>query len=665
MSGLSGIISLQTGDWNLKSHLLSMHRRIGHRGGLDEGICIISGEESYDVEQFYGSKTPQAIISNLGLKHIDQVRNEPKIGLAQHQSYPNDPVHFPYYDNEAGIVVLFDGRILNKTYLIKELYRDNPDVQQPHLGRLLIDSYQKWGENIGVHISGRFVLVFLDLREHKVMVVRDPFGVKPLYFFQTENYFGFASELKAFFPLSFVSKRLDRVKVFNYLAYGQTEQGSATFFKHIQELSPGHAMSFLIKNKIAKQWGYFRLTTDGHFGKYKGSQNAGYNHKIKRLLASSIQNHLQNLDQFAILNDGGFGAGAIAYLIRLYEREVKAGESYGKHYLEPYYGEYFAGDSKFARDLLKNLKGTPEPISINADVNIQTIEQVIYQQDIPFNSYATILNYKLAEAVKSKGLPTIFMPHGYEFLFGGSPDHFAMHLFSSFRKGYYNEFFVNWFNVSSRFLSKSKLLSLVLGKWIWNKDVEQLRTRHIFPNTLEYNIIKAGFWDKNIKKSYAFEEQTIDSLNQYLLTQYTGGIFRQILRTTDRNFSAFAQDYDLPFAMDKELAQLLFKIQSVYKIRYGLSAMMLRRSMKDIMPDNLMYQHISVKLHHYFSYSIFEHSKQFKPYFNSDLDDYLNVDYIHNNWDKIFSLSGKASPEILWRLVNFAIWRKIYLYDKE
>lgn len=666
MSGVSGIFSIQPNNYKLQELAPILHNRLSHRGGYDEGYCLIPAENIEDVVSCFGKGTTKQAIEQNGLKSFEDASRQNCYGIvAQHSDHLAGDTHFPYHDRVQNIIVLFDGRIINTHTLAKDLQFDVSAGETVHLGKLLAAAYSKWGENISSQLAGRFTIVIIDLNEEKIVASRDAFGVKPFYFFQTEHFFGFASEIKSFFPLPFLSKRLDRLTVFYYLALGQAEPHGASFFKHIHELQPGYTLIFLLKNRVVKSWCYYRLTTDAHFGKYRGSQNAGYNHKIKRLLAANIQNHLRGLKNFAVINDGSFGAAAIAFLIRLYEQEVKVKESFEKILVEPLYGEHFCGDADFAHSLSQHLKFKNQIISVVENFKAQQIENIVYQQELPFTSFDVVVQYKQAEKIKELGLDTIFLSTGSDLIFGGRPDHFALHLISSFKKGYYNEFFLNWFNVSSKFITKANLLQLFAGKLLWNKEIEQIEFNPIQPSQVEMNLLKQELWDKNSKKAKQDDDISPDNLNQYLLAQFSKGVLKQSLRTLDRNMAYFNQQYEVPFAIDKELAQLLFKIQSVYKIRYGRGAMMLRRAMKDIMPDNLLYKHLSNHSQNCFAETLFENADQFKPYFNNDLNDYLNVDYIHKHWDKLFSLSSKANPDILWRIVNFAVWRKIYLYDKE
>lgn len=113
----------------------------------------------------------------------------------------SDLANQPMSDPSGRYWIVYNGEVYNFLELRKELeqfgwkFKTNSDTE------VVLYSYIEWGENFQNKCNGMWALVIWDNIEKRLFLSRDRFGVKPLYYYEQDNNFYFASEMKAFFPI--------------------------------------------------------------------------------------------------------------------------------------------------------------------------------------------------------------------------------------------------------------------------------------------------------------------------------------------------------------------------------------------------------------------------------------------------------------------------------
>jgi len=108
---------------------------------------------------------------------------------------------------------------------------------------VILNAYEKWGEDCVNHLIGDFVFVIRDDRQQRFFCARDHFGVKPFYYTHIDNKFVFSSSLRELRLNPRVSNTLNEIAVGDYLLFGVNQDLSTTIFKDIQRLPPGHSLT--------------------------------------------------------------------------------------------------------------------------------------------------------------------------------------------------------------------------------------------------------------------------------------------------------------------------------------------------------------------------------------------------------------------------------------
>ncbi len=149
--------------------------------------------------------------------------------------------HQPMMSQNGRYVMVFNGEIYNhrelrETYLSDITFRSTSDTET------LLEGYVRHGVSFLQRLNGIFSLAIYDRSEQQLLVVRDPLGVKPLYYYQDENYFIFGSEIKSFLPVPGIDRTVSREALFDYILY-LWSPGEGTPLVKVKKLLPGHLIN--------------------------------------------------------------------------------------------------------------------------------------------------------------------------------------------------------------------------------------------------------------------------------------------------------------------------------------------------------------------------------------------------------------------------------------
>ncbi|MBM6715978.1 asparagine synthase (glutamine-hydrolyzing) [Gemmiger formicilis] len=146
----------------------------------------------------------------------------------------------PMYNEDENLVVVFNGEIYNFQSLAEELRAAGHTFATRSDTEVLLHGYEQWGKGMLDRLRGMFTFAIWDRRENTLLLARDHFGIKPLYYYQNEEgELLFGSEIKSFLGHPGFHKELNEDQLSLYLSY-QFSPGENTFFKGVKKLMPAH-----------------------------------------------------------------------------------------------------------------------------------------------------------------------------------------------------------------------------------------------------------------------------------------------------------------------------------------------------------------------------------------------------------------------------------------
>lgn len=168
--------------------------------------------------------------------------------------------------NEDGKVWLtFNGEIYNFQELKNELKRCGHIFKSKTDSEVLIHGYEEWGiENLLVKLKGMFAFAIWDDRVKKLFAGRDRFGIKPFCYYQDDQQFIFASEIKAIIKAPTTKRELDKSALADFFTYSYVPSPKS-IWKHIRKLPPATFMIYEPETNKIKIKEYWQLRIDNKF----------------------------------------------------------------------------------------------------------------------------------------------------------------------------------------------------------------------------------------------------------------------------------------------------------------------------------------------------------------------------------------------------------------
>lgn len=147
----------------------------------------------------------------------------------------------PIHSENRTIWVVFNGEIYNFPELQKELVEKGHRFYTQSDTEVIVHAFQEWGDDCLLRLNGIFGLAIWDEKRRRLLLARDPFGVKPLYYYNDGKRLLWGSEIKAILADDSVSRDVDRQSLDLFLTF-RFVPSPYTLFKGIRKIPPGHRL---------------------------------------------------------------------------------------------------------------------------------------------------------------------------------------------------------------------------------------------------------------------------------------------------------------------------------------------------------------------------------------------------------------------------------------
>lgn len=526
MCGITGFVSKCE---NKEKIIKEMNKRIEHRGPDAEGVYI-------DEDIALGHRRLAIIDLNTG----------------------NQPI----YNENKDIVIVFNGEIYNFVELRDELKKKGHKFETSTDTEVLVHGYEEWGHKLTKKLRGMYAFAIWNIKTKELYLARDEWGIKPLYYYETEKGIMFASEIKAFLDHPEFEKVFNDKILSAYLCFNSTPT-EETFFKGVYRLLPGHQLIY--KNGKKKIERFFKM----EFNPTEKSMEE-LAEEIHASLEESVKYH-----QIADVEVGSFLSSGIdsSYLVSLAKPEhtYTVGSSNKKY-----------DERSYAKDLAKNLGINNKSKEITKEEYIKAFPKIMYHMDEPLADPAAIALYFVSE-LASKDVKVVLSGEGADELFGGYGK-------------YLEELSASWYMKIPYFIRHIASNIASLFPDVWGLNFVYRRGRHL----KDYNIgIGRVFRDeearalvkcknqistKEITAPYYEEFKDSSTIVQRQVIDFYFWLVNDFLHAVDRNTMMFGLEARTPF-LDKAVYEVARKLPTEAKINKETTKHALRLASKKAIPD--------------------------------------------------------------------------------
>jgi len=218
----------------------------------------------------------------------------------------------PLIDETNQIALLFNGEIYNYRELRDELAKDGYIFNSDADSEVIIPFYKKYGEDFVKYLKGMFAIAIIE--KDKLLLVRDKFGIKPLYYYHKKDKVVFGSEIKSLLQHNDVPAELDCESLDELVVFGYVLSEKRTLLKDIYQVPPGHIIILKGEDCLLKRY------YDMPMAFYSNGQGDNYDRlvsKTKDCLLSTISLfHQHGKDPKGIYLSGGIDSSLMTILSR-------------------------------------------------------------------------------------------------------------------------------------------------------------------------------------------------------------------------------------------------------------------------------------------------------------------------------------------------------------
>ena len=621
---------------------------IKHRGPDGEGMVIFSGENSYPIA---GKDTAQNIIdTNFKYAPSKEIKYESKIadgGFAHRRLAIIDlepSGHQPMCSFDKRFWITFNGELYNYLEIKNDLialgynFISNSDTE------VVLTSFIHYKEKCLQLFNGMWAFSIYDTQEKTIFSARDRFGVKPYYYSINREYFAFASEQKALNASNKFERVINENAVFDFFVFNKIENEENGFFENINELFPGHYLTFDLNSWELKTIKWYELKYTQVDEKFNLKKYTTAVNEISSLLEDAIKIRLRADVPVGACLSGGIDSSAIVGMMK----KILPNENI------PVYTASFPNESidetGFAKIAAQFNHADQFLVYPNVKNLVSELRDLINCQDIPIWSTSTFAQFSVLKKVKETGIKVVLDGQGGDEIFGGYAQHNSFYW-----KG------LNWVDFTKSLTKNGGINALkfhIKQQLIYNYQ-------HKLSKSLRSNLYKNYFSDLKFLNNDFFEKNayrfgnynpTFGNLHQKLADEMQNTSLKSYLKCEDRCSMWHGVEARTPFADDHKLIEAVFNLPESYKIGFGNNKQLLRDAAKNILPieiynrkDKLGYATPNNKW-------ISEISTSFLDCFNENLSPYFNINLLKENYKDLFSPKGNVDSGRIFKYLTFAIW---------
>jgi asparagine synthase (glutamine-hydrolysing) len=312
----------------------------------------------------------------------------------------------PIGNEDGSVTVVQNGEIYNYRELKRELEASGHRFATDCDTEVLVHLYEQHGDAFVERLRGMFAIAVWDDRERRLLLARDRFGIKPLYYRLADGTLSFASELKALLEQPGFSRQIDPKAMAAYLAFNSIP-APLTIFAEARKLPPGHLLAW--------RDGAIELRRFARPGPTPGARPregsaAALADELREVLRGSIRAHLVADVPVGVLLSGGVDSGGITALAAAESRQPLKTFSIG-------FEESGFDELSRARLVAERFGTDHQELIVRPDA-VELLPKLVESFDEPFGDSSALPTYLVSE-LASGSVKVALSGEGGDELFGG------------------------------------------------------------------------------------------------------------------------------------------------------------------------------------------------------------------------------------------------------
>ncbi len=465
----------------------------------------------------------------------------------------------PMSNEDETICLVLNGEIYNYIELRNELLKLNYRFKTGTDTEVIIHGYEEWGAEIISKLKGMFAFGLLDLKKNQLLLARDTFGIKPLYYYQHNGQIIFASELKAILKCTDVKREIDFTSFADYFIYRYVPSPKS-IWKNISKLPPAHFLIYDYKKNTTQLCEYRQLK----FSSEKINEQNLIS-EVDKMLEQSVSIHARSDVPIGSFLSGGYDSSAIVYYL------TKLG--YKPETFSIGFKDWQNSEHQFAQLVADHLK-VPHNVTLATDETLDLLDIMPDVYDEPIADISILPTWLVSKAAVQK-VKAVMSGEGADELFGGYTWHNDF-----YKKNAQLPFWKKWSNKLSgekdfdtvEFYSNA----MAMGKFDGNELKQMLHP------DLHSSIPEDSSWF--YRKNFNSNLSPVKSLQQLDIKCFMGEL---VLTKIDRATMANSLEARVPF-LDYDLYERILQVNEDVYFKPDTTKFILHENISGHLPASIL-----------------------------------------------------------------------------
>lgn len=539
---MCGFVAVLTRDTTFDNHVLDRMRDVlAHRGP--------DGARSWTTE--VGN-------TRIGLAH----RRLAIIDLSEAAAQP-------MFGADGRVALVYNGEIYNYLELRAELEGRGRTFRTQSDTEVIVEAYLEWGVDALLRLNGMFGLALLDMRSGKMLVARDRFGEKPVYYARLpRGGLAVASEIKALLAYPGVDVGICDEELTRHLRDESFEVGDNTFFRAAKRLDPAHAMLLKLNGEIERVWRYW---TPDYENIRATDTAASASEHFRALLERSVRMRLRSDVPVGSSLSGGLDSSSIVALVN----RLKASRGRQHTFSIRYPGDPTLCEGPHIDAMVRRTGAESHSLEPDEQALMADWRQMHWHLEAPSRSASIFNQFALMRLARAQGVTVLLDGQGADELLGGYQYYFGLRQLDLLHAGRSSELECEtsalWWRlrrVSARF----------------RDHVRRFDARPGFPLETLWDRRRSGAGVSDAPDRPGVpQSQAVSLFRRQLAMGLQYNHLPNLLHTADRSGMAFGREARFPF-LDHDLVEWCIGLPDDLLTRDGWLKRVLREATKGLLP---------------------------------------------------------------------------------
>lgn len=321
----------------------------------------------------------------------------------------------PFITEDERLMLTKNGELYDYQRIRAELTADGAKFQTKSDSEIILHLFPRMGlEKTLEHLRGEFAFALYDQQDDAMYLVRDRFGIKPLYWTQTDNGIVFGSELKVLFAHPEVQREIDEEGLFHQLI--QTMVPGTTAFKGIHQVKPGHVVKINrnrngLKIDEHKYWDISFPQADEHD---INPNEDYYIEAVREKLLEAVQHRMTADVPVGAYLSGGIDSCSILGLSQAISQEPVKAFTIG-------FDDKEYDETPIAKEMADKVGADQHVLSLSAEHLYENFERTIWHTERTIYNTLGVAKMLMSQEVNSVNYKVVMTGEGSDELFAGYP----------------------------------------------------------------------------------------------------------------------------------------------------------------------------------------------------------------------------------------------------